>query len=124
MIVILLQVDSSQWSLVTQQVQHVTEFRPWMMFGRPPLLAQCVDRDVRLYYVDVLSLVYGCGNVPQTTAESSDTPPTHCAQHDKREITCSPEPARTIAKLHQNVEGAWENELHYHPVLSCVLLNM
>ena len=27
------------------------------------------------------NLVYGCGNISQTTAESSDTPPIHCAQH-------------------------------------------
>ena len=42
-----------------------------MMFGWPPLLAQCVDLDVLLYYAAVQNLVYGCGNVPQTTAESS-----------------------------------------------------
>ena len=41
------------------------------------LLAQCIYLDVRLYY----TAVYGRGNVPQTTAESSDTPPIHCVQH-------------------------------------------
>ena len=38
-----MQADSSQWSLMTQQVQHVPGYLPWMLFGRPPLLAQCVD---------------------------------------------------------------------------------
>ena len=46
-----------------------------MLIGRPLLLAQCVDRDLRLYYAAVQNLVYGCENVPQTTAKSSDTPP-------------------------------------------------
>ena len=45
------------------------------------LLAQCVNLDVRLYYAAFPNLVYGCGNIPQTTAESSDTPLIHCAQH-------------------------------------------
>ena len=44
-----------------------------MLFGRPTLFAQYVDLDVSLYYAAVQNLVYGCGNVPQTTAESSDT---------------------------------------------------
>ena len=54
MIWVLLQADSSQWSLVTQQVQHVFGFLPWM---RTPLLAQCVDLVVRLYYAAVHNLV-------------------------------------------------------------------
>ena len=55
-------------------------FVPWMLFRRSLLLAQCVDLDVRLYYAAVQDLVYGCGNVPKTTDESSDTPPIHSAQ--------------------------------------------
>ena len=54
--------------------RHGSEFLPWILFGRPLLLAQCVDLDVRLYYVVVQNLVYGCGNVPQVTTERSDTP--------------------------------------------------
>ena len=45
-----------------------------MLLGWSPLLAQCVDLDVLLYYAVVQNLVYGCENVPETTAESSDTP--------------------------------------------------
>ena len=37
-------------------------------FGRPSLIAQCVDLDERLYYAAVQNLVYECGNVPQTAA--------------------------------------------------------
>ena len=50
------------------------------------LLAQCVDLDVRLYYAAVWYLVFWRGNVPQTTAESSDTPPTHCPQHMQQSV--------------------------------------
>ena len=46
-------------------------FFPWILFGRPPLLAQCVDPDVRLYYAAVQNLVYGCRNVPQKLLKSS-----------------------------------------------------
>ena len=49
--------DGSQWSLVEHLVQHVPGFLPWMLFKRPPLLAQCVDL-VRLYYAAVQNLVY------------------------------------------------------------------
>ena len=42
------QLVSSQWSLVTQQLQHVPWFLPWMPFGRPSLLAQWLDLNVRL----------------------------------------------------------------------------
>ena len=73
----------------TQQLQHVPGFLPWMLFRRPPLLAQCVDLDMRLYYVAVHNLVYGCGNVPQTSAESSDTPPMHCAQLVQQSVDMS-----------------------------------
>ena len=74
---------------MTQQVQHVPGFLPWMLFGRPPLLAQCVNLDVRLYYAAVQNLVYGCENVRQTTAESSDTPPVHCDQHVQQSVDTS-----------------------------------
>ena len=49
-----------------------------MLFGWPPLLARCVYVDMHLYYAAVQN---GCGNVRLTTAESSDTPSIHCAQH-------------------------------------------
>ena len=61
--------------LGAQQVQHEPGFIPWM---RPPLLAQYADLDVRLYYKVIQYVLYGCGNVLQTTAESTDTPPIHC----------------------------------------------
>ena len=56
---------------------------------RPPLLAQCFEFYVRLYYAAVKNLVYGCGNVPQTTAEKTDTPPIHCAQHVQQYVDMS-----------------------------------
>ena len=31
--------DGSQWSLVTEQVQRVPRFLPWMLFGQPSLIA-------------------------------------------------------------------------------------
>ena len=74
---------------MTQQVQHVSGFLPWMLFGQPLLLAQCVDLDVHLYYVAVQNLVQWCGNVPQTTTESSDTPPIDCAQYVQQSIDMS-----------------------------------
>ena len=40
---------------------------------RPPLIAQYINLDMRLYYVANQNLVYVCGNVPQTTTQSSDT---------------------------------------------------
>ena len=55
----------------------------------PPLLAQCVNRDERLYYATVQNLVYGCGNVPQTTANSSDTPLIHWVQHVQQSFDMS-----------------------------------
>ena len=57
-----------------------------MLFGRPLLLAKFVDLDVSLYYTAVRNLVYGCGNVLQTTTESSDTPPRHFAQHLQQSV--------------------------------------
>jgi hypothetical protein len=50
MILILMQADSSQWSLITEQVQHVPRFLPWVMFWQQLLLTQCFDFDVYLYY--------------------------------------------------------------------------
>ena len=50
---------------------------------------KCIVLDVRLYYSAVQNLVYGCGNVPQTTAESSDTSPIHCAQHVQQSVDVS-----------------------------------
>ena len=60
-----------------------------MLFGWPSLIAQFVDLDVRLYYAAVQDLIYGCGNVPQTTAESSDTPPIHCVQYVQQSVDMS-----------------------------------
>ena len=37
----------------------------------------------------VQNLVYGCGNVPQTTAESSDIPLIHSAQHVQQSVVMS-----------------------------------
>ena len=56
---------------------------------RPPMLAQYVDLDARLYYTAVQNLVYGCGNVAQTTAESSDTSSIHCDQHVQQSVDMS-----------------------------------
>ena len=64
-------------------------FLPWMLFRQPPLLTKFIDLDMLLYYMAVQNLVYMCGNVPQTTTESSDTPPIHCAQHVQA-IHCDP----------------------------------
>ena len=64
-------------------------FLPWMLLRRPPLLAQCFDLHVHLYYTAVQNLVYGCGNVPQDIAESTDTLPVHCAQHVQQPIDMS-----------------------------------
>ena len=78
---VLLQAGGSQWSFVTQQMQHVPLFLPWMLFGWPLLLAQWVNLDMRLYYMTIQNLVHGCGKVLQITAEGSYTPRIHCAQH-------------------------------------------
>ena len=44
---------------------------------------------MRLYYVTVQNLVYVCGNFPQTTAESSDISPIHCAQLVQQSVDMS-----------------------------------
>ena len=99
-----------------KQVQHVPGFLPLMLFRRPPLLAQCVDLDMRLYYAAVQNLVYGCGNVPQTTAESSDTSPIHCSQHVQQSVYMSIQlPAGLqcdlveITELREQTQDAWDN---------------
>ena len=57
-------------------------------------LTQCVDVDVRLFYAAIQNLICGCGNVPQTTAESSDTSPIHSAQHVQQSVRmCAQLPA-------------------------------
>ena len=94
-----------------QQVQHVLGYVPWM---RTPLLAQRIDLDVRLYYTAVQNLVYGCGNVPQTIAESNDTPPLHCAQYVDMffqlpaGLQCDP---IQLTELRKQVQDAWYNLL-------------
>ena len=75
--------------IVTQEMQHVPELLPFMLFGRPSLLAQCVNVDVRLCYAAVQNLVYLCENVPHITAESSDTPPIHYTQHMEQSVNVS-----------------------------------
>ena len=52
-----------------------------MLFGRPLLVAQCVDLDVRMYYVTVQNLVYVC--------RSSDKTPIHSTQHVQHSIEMS-----------------------------------
>ena len=49
----------------------------------------CVCVCVCVYYAAVQNLVHGCGNVPQTIAESSDTLPIHCAQQVEQSVDMS-----------------------------------
>ena len=67
-----------------------------------------------LYYAGMQNLIYGHGNVPQTTAESSDTPPIHCAQHVQQSIDMSIQLSSSLqcdpvqmGKLWQQVQDAW-----------------
>ena len=53
------------------------------------LLAQFSNLDVHLYYAAVQNLIYGCGNVPQITPESTDKPPIHCVQHVQQSVDTS-----------------------------------
>ena len=53
------------------------------------VLTHCIDLDMRLYCMAIQNLVYRCGNVPQTTVESSDAPPIHCVQHLQQSINMS-----------------------------------
>ena len=82
------------------------------------LLAHCVDLDVNLYYVAFKNLVYGYGNVPQTTAESSDTTQIHFAQHLQKsvdlsiqlpaDLQCNPvQMAEVVQREHVLVAGSW-----------------
>ena len=60
-------------------------------------------------------LVYGNGNVPQTTAESRDISPIHCSQHLQQSVNISIQfhaglqcdPVQ-MAKLRQRVEDTWK----------------
>ena len=61
----------------------------WMLFGSPPLLAQCVNLDIHLYYAAIQNLVHGCRNVPQITAESSDISPIHWVHHAQQSVNMS-----------------------------------
>ena len=70
-------------------MQDVPGILSWTLFGRPPLRAQCIDLDARLYYAAVQNLVYDCENVPQTSAENSDKLPIHCAQHVHQSVDMS-----------------------------------
>ena len=103
---------------MTQEALHVPGFLPRMLFVWPPLLAQCVDLDVRLHYAAVQNLVYGCGNVPQTTIECSNTPPIHYAQHVQQSVDMSIQfpaglqcdPVQTAGVVQQEyvlIGGAW-----------------
>ena len=94
-------------------MQHVPGFLLWM---RPLLLAHCVNLDVHLYYAAVQNLVCGHGNVLQTTAERSDTPPIHCTQHVQQSIDMSIQlPADLLcdpiqmAELQEQMQDAWDN---------------
>ena len=46
-------------------------------------------RTMCLYYAAVQNLVYWCGSVPHTTAESSNALPNHCAQHVQQSVDMS-----------------------------------
>ena len=89
-----------------------------MLFGLPLLLEQCDDVDMRLHYAVVQNLVYRCGNVPQTTAESSDTPPMHCAQYVPQsfdmsiqlpaDLQCDPvQMAEVVEQVYVLIGRAW-----------------
>ena len=91
-------------------------FLPWMPFRLPPLLAQWVDLDVRLYYAAVQNLIQGCGYILQTTVENSDTPPIEYAKHVQQSVDISSQlPAGLqcdpiqMAELRQQVQDAWDN---------------
>ena len=44
---------------------------------------------MRLHYTAVQNLVYGCGNVPETTADGNNTPLIHCAEHVQQSVDMS-----------------------------------
>ena len=60
----------------------MTGFLPWMLFGRPSLLAQCVDLDMRLYSAAVQNLVYGVVMFHRPLLKAGHTTDTLC-------LTCS-----------------------------------
>ena len=68
---------------IAYQVQHVPRISSLDAVRAAIAPHTMVDLDVRLYYAD---LVYGCGNVPQTTVDSWDTPPIKCAQHVQQSV--------------------------------------
>ena len=70
---VLLQANGSQWSWWHSRCNMFLDFFPGCCSGGH-YCSQCVNLDVCLYYVAIQNLIYGCGNVPQTTAECSDTP--------------------------------------------------
>ena len=80
-----------------------------MLFRRPPLLTQCVDLDVGLYYAAVQNLVYRSGNFPQTTAD------TLCPTCAESSYMSTQLPAGLqcdliqMAKLQQEMQDAWDN---------------
>ena len=49
----------------------------------------CVNLDMHLYYPAIQNLVYRCGNVSHTSAETSDTPPIYCALHVQQSVNMS-----------------------------------
>ena len=50
----------------------------FLLWKRPPHLAQCIDLDVLLYYAVVHYLVYGCGYVPQEHLFGIVVSTSHC----------------------------------------------
>ena len=70
-------------------MQNVPGFSPWMLFGQPPLLAQCINLVLCLYYIAIWNLFYGCRNILQAIAESSNALPIHCAQHVQQPVNMS-----------------------------------
>ena len=73
---------------MTQQVLKVLDFFPGCCLG-DTTVRTLRHLDVRLYYAAVQNLIYGCGNVPQISAQSSDTPPIHYVQHVKQSVDMS-----------------------------------
>ena len=79
-----------------------TEGATWAWISSPDAVrASTAAGTVRLYYAAVQNLVNGCGNIPQTTAESSDTPPIYCAQHVQQSVDMSIQlPPRPTKRSH------------------------
>ena len=68
LILVVLQANGSQWPLLTQQVQYLPGFLPWILFGQPLPFIKCVIHNMCLYYAAIQNLIYGHGNVPLTVA--------------------------------------------------------